>query len=88
MHSVSYYMSNDCSAQETTDTDAPPSFSHEPISPLSPVIKVVTPGNRVISVPHRDSTTITDILHACCRVSPLIIAYITQSVVYNKQQAV
>ncbi|CAI7997318.1 Protein still life, isoform SIF type 1, partial [Geodia barretti] len=57
--------------QETTDTDAPPSFSHEPISPLSPVIKIFTPGNRVVSVPHRDNTTITDILHAGCRVRQL-----------------
>ncbi|CAI7997324.1 T-lymphoma invasion and metastasis-inducing protein 1, partial [Geodia barretti] len=57
--------------EETTDTDAPPSFSHEPISPLSPVIKIFTPGNRVVSVPHRDNTTITDILHAGCRVRQL-----------------
>ena len=67
--------------QETTDTDAPPSFSPEPISPLSPVIKIFTPGNRVVSVPHRDNTTITDILHAGCRVNPLV----TQSVGYSKQ---
>ena len=53
-------------SQETTDTETP--FSPDTHSSLSSVLKVVTPGNKLVPVVLCEDMTIEDVLHTCCKV--------------------
>ena len=68
-------------SQETTDTEAAP-FSSDSMA-LNQVLKVVTPGNRLVVVPLHEDLTIEDVLHNSCRVRHTQSSYITNLVYTN-----